>query len=173
MTAPASAAALGARLQAARKAVPLTQAQAAEMAWVGRSRLSEWEAGMHMPGTDTLQRLAGVYGVSVDSLLGLSGLPDGAGLAQADGTRPLGYWAGRLDEIADAMALQVERLRAVSATVQRGATETPAEREARLRAEIDALVDAERARQRAAGDGATRRDAAEAKPRRRRAGNGG
>jgi transcriptional regulator with XRE-family HTH domain len=87
------AAALGTRLHAARRAAGLTQAQAAERTGLGRSRIAEWEAGVHMPGADTLQRLAAAYGVTVDSL---HGQPD-AVPGMSGGVHLPSYWKGRME----------------------------------------------------------------------------
>lgn len=84
---------LGARLHAARRAAGLTQAQAAERTGLGRSRIAEWEAGVHMPGADTLQRLAAAYGVTVDSL---HGQPD-AVPGMSGGVHLPSYWKGRME----------------------------------------------------------------------------
>jgi len=40
----------------------------AKMSGVGRSTLSEWKKGMHVPSTKNLQRIADILGVSIDTL---------------------------------------------------------------------------------------------------------
>jgi transcriptional regulator with XRE-family HTH domain len=58
---------LGERLAEARRHAGLTQAQLAEAADVGQSRIAEWETGKHEPGAKALGRLARALGISADS----------------------------------------------------------------------------------------------------------
>jgi transcriptional regulator with XRE-family HTH domain len=86
---------LGARLRQARQAAGLTQAQAAERAGVGRSRLAEWESDMHPPRTDALAKLAAAYRVTLDSLHGPAGNTPAPGMS--GGVHLPSYWKGRME----------------------------------------------------------------------------
>ena len=57
----------GARLQAG-----LTTVQLAQKMGVTQAAVSHWDAGKKVPGTETLCKLADLYGVTIDYLLGRS-----------------------------------------------------------------------------------------------------
>ena len=61
---------VGRRLQAARRAVGLSQPEACAQLGVDQTVLSRWENGVWFPRAVFLRKLADLYGVSVDSLLG-------------------------------------------------------------------------------------------------------
>lgn len=56
-------------LQLGRKNSSLTQAEVAEKLYVSRQAVSNWEVGKTTPDIYTIQKLAALYGVSVDGLL--------------------------------------------------------------------------------------------------------
>ena len=58
------------RLKEARKAKNLTQSDVASIIGISQNGLSNWETGRTRVDTVTLQRLADLYGVTVDYLLG-------------------------------------------------------------------------------------------------------
>ncbi|AST97926.1 helix-turn-helix domain-containing protein [Shouchella clausii] len=60
------------RLKALRKERQLTQEQLGELINVTKVSISGYENGNRTPDTDTLRRLADVFGVSTDYLLGRS-----------------------------------------------------------------------------------------------------
>lgn len=62
--------AFGHRLRAAREAAGLQQVQASERVGLPVRSLRRWESGLADPGVEKTMRLAEVYGVSVDWLLG-------------------------------------------------------------------------------------------------------
>lgn len=62
--------AFGARLRAARESAGLQQVQASERVGLPVRSLRRWESGLADPGVERTMRLAEVYGVSVDWLLG-------------------------------------------------------------------------------------------------------
>lgn len=62
--------AFGHRLRAARERAGLQQVQASERVGVPVRSLRRWESGLAEPGVEKTMRLAEVYGVSVDWLLG-------------------------------------------------------------------------------------------------------
>ena len=61
----------GARLKELRESKGMTQAQVADKIGLSRSLLSEYEAGIRLPTTETLPNLAAIYGTSADYMLGL------------------------------------------------------------------------------------------------------
>lgn len=62
--------AFGLRLRTARELAGLQQVQASERVGLPVRSLRRWEAGLADPGVEKTMRLAEVYGVSVDWLLG-------------------------------------------------------------------------------------------------------
>lgn len=68
---------LGNRLAQARHAAQLSQQDAAEHCMVSADTLSRWERGKNEPGSLQIARLAEVYGVSADWVLGLVEHPNG------------------------------------------------------------------------------------------------
>ena len=61
---------IGLRLREARERLRLSQAQAARKAGLDQPRLNEFENATRMPNVLVLQKLADLYDVSVDWLLG-------------------------------------------------------------------------------------------------------
>ena len=66
---------VGARLAQARRAQNLTQEQLAEILGVTRQAVSRWESDSAYPETDKIIRMAGLFGVSCDYLMGVSSEP--------------------------------------------------------------------------------------------------
>lgn len=84
-------AALAGRLIALRRAAGLTQEDVAMQLGIGRSAYAYYETGGSLPTLDSLSRLATVFGVTTDYLLGRSELPAGH-LAVGDVLSPEGEW---------------------------------------------------------------------------------
>lgn len=61
---------VGARIREHREKAGLTQAQLAEAVFATRQTVGNWERGATLPDIQSLQLLAGVFGVTVDELLG-------------------------------------------------------------------------------------------------------
>lgn len=59
-----------ANLKALRKSYKLSQSELAERVGTSQRNISYWENGTTQPDIDTLVRLADVFDVSVDELLG-------------------------------------------------------------------------------------------------------
>ena len=72
---------LNERVAALRKAAGLSQEQLAERLDVSRQAVGKWERGEAVPDLEKTVRLARVFGVSVDSLLGLEA-PEGKGAGE-------------------------------------------------------------------------------------------
>ena len=60
------------RFKEARLQAGLTTVQLAQKMGVTQAAVSHWDAGKKVPGTETLCRLADLYGVTIDYLLGRS-----------------------------------------------------------------------------------------------------
>ena len=61
---------VGARIREHREKAGLTQVQLAEVVFATRQTVGNWERGATLPDIQSLQLLAGVFGVTVDGLLG-------------------------------------------------------------------------------------------------------
>lgn len=61
---------VGARIREQREKAGLTQMQLAEVVFATRQTVGNWERGATLPDIQSLQLLAGVFGVTVDELLG-------------------------------------------------------------------------------------------------------
>lgn len=61
---------VGARIREHREKAGLTQMQLAEVFFATRQTVGNWERGPTLPDIQSLQLLAGVFGVTVDELLG-------------------------------------------------------------------------------------------------------
>ena len=61
---------VGAHIREHREKAGLTQAQLAEAVFATRQTVGNWERGATLPDIQSLQLLAGVFGVTVDELLG-------------------------------------------------------------------------------------------------------
>lgn len=61
---------IGARIRACREQAGMTQSELASAAFVTRQTVGNWERGATLPDIQSLQLLAGVFGVTVDELLG-------------------------------------------------------------------------------------------------------
>lgn len=61
---------VGARIREQREKAGLTQMQLAEAVFATRQTVGNWERGATLPDIQSLQLLAGVFGVTVDELLG-------------------------------------------------------------------------------------------------------
>lgn len=62
--------AVGSALKKLRKSAELSQADLSEMLGVHQTAISQWECGRTLPDVSSLRRLASLYSVSIDSLLG-------------------------------------------------------------------------------------------------------
>lgn len=67
---------LGENLQRLRKARGLSQDEVAQKLFLTRQSVSKWENGQAEPGVENLKALAGLYGVSVDVLIGNEAVPE-------------------------------------------------------------------------------------------------
>jgi len=85
---------MGARLAQARRKENLTQEQLAEQLGVTRQAVSRWESDTAYPETDKIVRMAALFGVSCDYLLGVGEVP-GNGAPPSPVTRLLAQAAGR------------------------------------------------------------------------------
>ena len=63
---------LGEQIRAQRRKKGLSQERLAEMTGVSRQAVTKWEAGQTLPSTENLFRLADIFDVSVDVLVGTS-----------------------------------------------------------------------------------------------------
>ncbi len=63
---------IGQRLVDLRKQYQLTQQQVAERIWVNKASISAYELGTRQPSYEVLIKLARLYGVSTDYLLGVA-----------------------------------------------------------------------------------------------------
>ena len=61
---------LGERIREQRRKKGLSQERLAEMTGVSRQAVTKWEAGQTAPSTENLFRLADIFDVSVDALMG-------------------------------------------------------------------------------------------------------
>lgn len=61
---------VSAHIREHREKAGLTQAQLAEAVFATRQTVGNWERGATLPDIQSLQLLAGVFGVTVDELLG-------------------------------------------------------------------------------------------------------
>lgn len=61
---------MSANLKAARKSAGMTQEQAADASGIPVGTIRRWEQGRHEPDIESIIRLAKVYGVTTDTLLG-------------------------------------------------------------------------------------------------------
>lgn len=68
---------MGARLAQERRSQNLTQEQLAEKLGVTRQAVSRWESDAAYPETEKIVRMAALFGVSCDYLLGVSREPKG------------------------------------------------------------------------------------------------
>lgn len=68
---------MGARLAQARRSQNLTQEQLAERLGVTRQAVSRWESDTAYPETDKIVRMAALFEVSCDYLLGINEVPAG------------------------------------------------------------------------------------------------
>lgn len=60
------------RLKELRKAEGLCQRELAEQIGIGQSNISDWENGVSRPEYENLMRIARIFDVSTDYLLGLT-----------------------------------------------------------------------------------------------------
>lgn len=61
---------MGNNLKAARKAANLTQKKAAEKSGIPLGTLRRWEQGVNEPDTESIVKLAALYGTTTDTILG-------------------------------------------------------------------------------------------------------
>ena len=66
---------LSVTLRRLRKAIGLTQAEIAELLHVDRTSYAYYESGRTQPKNNTLIRIAYLYNISMDALLGITDLP--------------------------------------------------------------------------------------------------
>ena len=78
-----------------RKQHGLSQQQLAALLGVAPQTVSKWETGVTFPDIALLPQLSGIFGVSVDELMGLKPLPDAAYIPTDKGKK--GYWGRQLD----------------------------------------------------------------------------
>ena len=75
---------LSERLRALRKAKGMTQEELASALYVTRQSVYKWESGKALPDVDKLRQICGLFGVSSDSVLGLTQeSPESADAAQS------------------------------------------------------------------------------------------
>lgn len=67
---------LGKRLKELRKKRKLTQQQVAERIWVSKAMVSAYELSIRTPSYEVLIKLAKLFGVTTDYLLGLENIDD-------------------------------------------------------------------------------------------------
>ncbi len=67
---------LGRRLKELRKKRKLTQQQVAERIWVSKAMVSAYELSIRTPSYEVLIKLAKLFGVTTDYLLGLDEVDD-------------------------------------------------------------------------------------------------
>jgi transcriptional regulator with XRE-family HTH domain len=84
------------RLRWLRKRFGYSQAALADALSVSRMAYTQYESGRREPGLNTLMRLAKIYSVSVDYLLGLSDLSHPPGLSVRES-----FLLSQLDRLAD------------------------------------------------------------------------
>lgn len=58
------------RFRELREKAGLTTAELAKRIWVSRAAASQWDTGKKYPSSETLCKLADLYGVSIDYLVG-------------------------------------------------------------------------------------------------------
>lgn len=63
-------ASFGTKLRVLRESKRLTQTKAAELLHLGNKTLSDYERGVSQPDLDTLKKIAALYEVSLDYLIG-------------------------------------------------------------------------------------------------------
>lgn len=63
---------LGEKITAARKQAGLSQAELAERIFVSRQAVSKWENDRGLPDIENIKALSGVFGVSLDYLVGMN-----------------------------------------------------------------------------------------------------
>jgi len=90
---------MGARLAQARRGQNLTQEQLAEQLGVTRQAVSRWESDTAYPETDKIVRMAALFGVSCDYLLGVGDEP-GTGTPPSPVTRLLQQAVGKRVQLA-------------------------------------------------------------------------
>ncbi len=129
---------LGSRLHQAREARHLSQEDVAGVLGVSRVLVSHWERGQRQPSEQVIERLAAMYGVTLDSLLAETARPAavGSGLAELlyrdaeGGIDPraqagLGDFVGFLDgfsRLADSLAEPLEPLTQSPFSLRKGFT---------------------------------------------------
>lgn len=92
---------LGVRLRRAREKANKTQGEVCKLLGISIGTLSGYERGYRNPDPDTLARLADIYDVSVDYLLGRTHSPDPASTSDIPAEREeFVEWA--MDHISDA-----------------------------------------------------------------------
>ncbi len=73
-----------------RKQHGLSQQQLAALLGVAPQTVSKWETGVTFPDIALLPQLSGIFGVSVDELMGLKPLPDAAYIPTDKGKKAIG-----------------------------------------------------------------------------------
>lgn len=68
----------GERLRGLRKQYGLTQGDLAARLGTVKSTISQWESGYRVPSEDMLRKIAEIFDVSVDYLIGYSSIPNPA-----------------------------------------------------------------------------------------------
>ena len=80
---------LGENLQNLRKEAGLSQEQVAQQLFVSRQTVSKWENNQAEPGVENLKALAGLYGVTLDRLVGMEPPPHSSRRLCGQSRRPL------------------------------------------------------------------------------------
>ena len=93
---------IGERIRAMRTSRHISQSDLAERLEVSRSAVAMWESGSREPGLDTLEALAGVFGVSLNALLGEDPAePSGARRVPVLGSIPAGIPVEAIEDVLD------------------------------------------------------------------------
>ena len=79
------------RFREARLQAGLTTVQLAQKMGLTQAAVSQWESGKKVPGIETISRLADLYGVTVDNLLGRDTGPGNVGCYLQKNWTPLPY----------------------------------------------------------------------------------
>ncbi len=99
---------LGENLQELRREKGISQEQLAEKLEVSRQAISKWESGISVPEIDKLITLSGIFGVSLNALLGVEG--DGAAESKSEGAAASGMSDGQMEQLTAVMKEYIAEL---------------------------------------------------------------